>query len=269
MLRILLVLIFGTVVAAKTHQGCPHDVTISHGQVSVLKGSLRFKCHAGYALRPKNRRSVKCVHLKVTTTLPRCVPTRPPNDDPGIADEDYEGYDEDKEYGDYYDYEYEDDYEDDYEEYNEDDYEGEYDEDEYDDDNNGKEKTDHDVNNEDSNQEDKNIDEETSQEDNNNVDKNDEDTNYEEYGDENYKEENYDTYTDYKTKAVIEDDEDYQTEYGSGDDGSGDEPQVDVKTTSTTTQSTTTTTTTTTTPPPTTTTTTCSQQCMRAQLAAE
>ena len=75
-------------------QGCSEiDLNIKHGRVQVLHGALRFKCNEGFSLKPKSLRTLKCLNLKLpSVVLPRCLPTRPPNDEPRLeGDEDYQG----------------------------------------------------------------------------------------------------------------------------------------------------------------------------------
>ena len=84
-----------TAAAAQTFdQGCSQlDLNITHGRVQVLHGALRFKCNEGFSLKPKSLRTLKCENLKLpSVVLPRCLPTRPPNDEPRLeGDEDYQG----------------------------------------------------------------------------------------------------------------------------------------------------------------------------------
>ena len=75
-------------------QGCSKiDLNINHGSVQVLHGALRFKCNEGFSLKPKSLRTLKCANLKLpSAVLPRCLPTRPPNDEPRLeGDGDYQG----------------------------------------------------------------------------------------------------------------------------------------------------------------------------------
>ena len=75
-------------------QGCSEiDLNIKHGRFQVLHGALRFKCNEGFSLNPKSLRTLKCADLKLpSVVLPRCLPTRPPNDEPRLeGGEDYEG----------------------------------------------------------------------------------------------------------------------------------------------------------------------------------
>ena len=75
-------------------QGCSEiDLNIKHGRFQVLHGALRFKCNEGFSLKPKSLRTLKCANLKLpSVVLPRCLPTRPPNDEPRLeGDEDYQG----------------------------------------------------------------------------------------------------------------------------------------------------------------------------------
>ena len=84
-----------TAAAAQTFdQGCSQiDLNITHGSVQVLHGALRFKCNEGFSLKPKSLRTLKCENLKLpSVVLPRCLPTRPPNDEPSLEGvEDYQG----------------------------------------------------------------------------------------------------------------------------------------------------------------------------------
>ena len=96
-LNLISVLFLWSLTAITCAKDCPRDLKITHGHIKVSQEALRFKCDSGFTLTPKSLKSIKCVNLQLSSVvLPRCLPTRPPNDDPGIEGEEYQEYDEDK-----------------------------------------------------------------------------------------------------------------------------------------------------------------------------